>query len=604
MGRRRKQNDSGAEGILLVDKPAGPTSFDVVARMRRALGTRAIGHTGTLDPLAEGLMVVLVGKYTKLSNVLTADDKHYLARIDFGTSTTTDDAEGDVVASASPAGLDEAAVRQALATFVGEVEQTPPAFSAISVDGERLYEKARRGEEVDVPTRQVHIHKLELVSFVPGDDDNAAVAMVDCHVSKGTYIRAIARDVGAKLDVPAHLGGLRRTRAGEYDVAEALALDVLEEEGRAAAALQAGPSAVKGMALVDVDAREIAKLRQGQKLSQGHRKQKLDDNAVALAVSGDDIIALVEGHKGALKPKRVLPPRAQPTNEHPANEQPSPQPQPSPTSTTSHSEPAMSNADQDSLILVDEADHVVTVTINRPASRNALSRPTLDALCDAIDAIAPRRDVRAVIFTGAGDKAFSAGADLKERAGMSPEQTRAMVRRIRTTMDLVERLPMPTIAAVDGFAFGGGCELALACDMRVLGKSAIIGLTECALGIIPGAGGTQRLPRLVGVAKAKELIFTAKRMSADEALAIGLANRVVDAGTAVDAAKALAEEIKKCAPISVETAKAAIDGGLGMGIQEGLLLESRAYEVTLFTEDRIEALAAFKEKRPPVFQGK
>lgn len=258
----------------------------------------------------------------------------------------------------------------------------------------------------------------------------------------------------------------------------------------------------------------------------------------------------------------------------------------------------------EALVLEEEANGVVVFTLNRPDSRNALNRPTLDLLCEKLDVVATRRDVRAVIFAGAGGKAFCAGADLKERKGMTPEQTRAFVRKIRGTMDLVERLPMPTIAAVDGFAFGGGCELALACDMRVLGSEATIGLTECALGIIPGAGGTQRLPRIVGPAKAKELIFTAARLSADQALNIGLANRVALPGGAVSAAKDLAGEILKCAPIAVEAAKAAIDGGMSTGIHEGLLLEQRAYEVTLYTEDRLEALAAFQEKREPVFQGK
>ena len=254
-------------------------------------------------------------------------------------------------------------------------------------------------------------------------------------------------------------------------------------------------------------------------------------------------------------------------------------------------------------VLEDEVDGVVVLTLNRPDARNALNRPTLDQLGEKLDAIAIRRDVRAVIFAG-NEKAFCAGADLKERKGMTPEQTRAFVRKIRGTMDQVERLPMPTIAAVDGFAFGGGCELALACDLRVLGADATIGLTECALGIIPGAGGTQRLPRLLGPAKAKELIFTAARLSAAQALEIGLANRVTSGGGAVNGAKALAAEIAKCAPIAVEAAKAAIDGGISTGIHEGLLLEQRAYEVTLYTEDRLEALAAFQEKRKPVFHGR
>lgn len=255
------------------------------------------------------------------------------------------------------------------------------------------------------------------------------------------------------------------------------------------------------------------------------------------------------------------------------------------------------------LVVVREADQIVTLTLNRPEQRNALNRALLEALCAEIEKVAVRRDVRAVIFAG-NDQSFCAGADLKERAGMTLEQTRSFIRLIRGTMDLVERMPMPTFAAVEGFAFGGGCELALACDIRVLGGAATIGLTECALGIIPGAGGTQRLPRLIGPARAKELIFTARRLSATQAERVGLAEHVVPEGQAEAKAREIGAEIVKCAPLAVEAAKAAIEGGLSTGIQEGLLLEARSYEVTLFTEDRLEALAAFKEKRPPRFLGK
>jgi enoyl-CoA hydratase/carnithine racemase len=258
----------------------------------------------------------------------------------------------------------------------------------------------------------------------------------------------------------------------------------------------------------------------------------------------------------------------------------------------------------DKPILVEEADHVVTLTLNRPEQRNAMNRPLLDAFLEAIDDVAVRRDVRAVVITGAGDRAFCAGADLKERAGMSAEDTRAFLRRIRRVMDHTERLPMPTIAAINGFAFGGGCELALACDIRIMEDGAQIGLTECALGIIPGAGGTQRLPRIVGPSMAKELIFTARRLGAEAACSVGLASHHVGKGEGPAKAKEIADEIKKCAPLAVEAAKAAIDGGLTLGISEGMVLEARSYEVTLFTEDRVEALAAFKEKRPAVFQGR
>jgi len=263
----------------------------------------------------------------------------------------------------------------------------------------------------------------------------------------------------------------------------------------------------------------------------------------------------------------------------------------------------------DALPLVTVTEHDVdgalalVLTLDRPDAMNALSRALLEALWVEVEKAAVRREVRALILAG-NAKAFCAGADLKERAGMSPVEVRAFLRRIRGIMDLVERVPMPTIAAIDGVAFGGGCELALACDLRVLGRDAKIGLTECALGIIPGAGGTQRLPRLIGPAKAKELIFTARRLDAATAFDAGLANHVVDAGRALDKALSLAAEIGKTAPLAVEAAKAAIDGGLSTGISEGLLLEARAYEVTLYTEDRKEALAAFAAKRPPQFVGR
>ncbi len=250
-----------------------------------------------------------------------------------------------------------------------------------------------------------------------------------------------------------------------------------------------------------------------------------------------------------------------------------------------------------------EANGVVTLVLARPEAMNALSSALLCALDAEVEAVCVRADVRAVILAG-NERAFSAGADLKERAGMTPEQTRAYLRSIRGLMDKVERVPVPTLAAIEGVAFGGGLELALACDIRVLGKGAKAGLTEVSLGIIPGAGGTQRLPRLIGAARAKELIFTARRLSADDALAWGLCTHVTEAGAALATCERIAAEIAKNAPIAVTAAKAAIDGGVGAGISEGLLLEQRAYEVTLGTEDRREALAAFAEKRAPVFHGR
>jgi enoyl-CoA hydratase/carnithine racemase len=265
------------------------------------------------------------------------------------------------------------------------------------------------------------------------------------------------------------------------------------------------------------------------------------------------------------------------------------------------------NAAAEPLVTVTEHDAdgalALVLTLNRPQAMNALSRALLDALWVEVEKAAVRREVRALVLAG-NAKAFCAGADLKERAAMSPTEVRAFLRRIRGIMDLVERVPMPTIAAIEGVAFGGGCELALACDLRILGAGATIGLTECGLGIIPGAGGTQRLPRLIGAAKAKELIFTARRLDAAAADRVGMVNHVVDAGQAVPRALGLVREMAATAPLAVEAAKAAIDGGLATGISEGLLLEARAYEVTLYTEDRREALAAFAQKRKPVFTGR
>jgi methylglutaconyl-CoA hydratase len=265
------------------------------------------------------------------------------------------------------------------------------------------------------------------------------------------------------------------------------------------------------------------------------------------------------------------------------------------------------HVDAMSLVLVEEvsvgdAARVAIVTMNRPEAMNALSKAHLDALWAAMETLTVRRDIRAVVLCG-NAKAFCAGADLKERAKMAPEEVRAFLRRIKGIMDVIERLPMPTIAVVEGVAFGGGCELALACDLRVLGDGATIGLTETRLGIIPGAGGTQRLPRIVGVAVAKELIFTGRKLKAHDAKEIGLANHVVAAGEGKAKALALCAEIALAAPLAVEAAKAAIDGGLSVGISEGLLLESRCYEVTLTTNDRREALQAFSEGRAARFTG-
>ncbi|HJV46585.1 MAG TPA: enoyl-CoA hydratase [Bacillota bacterium] len=246
---------------------------------------------------------------------------------------------------------------------------------------------------------------------------------------------------------------------------------------------------------------------------------------------------------------------------------------------------------------------IVLITLNRPEAANALSLQMLKELQEAIETCRFDRSVRCVIITGSGEKAFCAGADLKERAGMDMNQVRKTVSLIRSNINHLETLPQPVIAAVNGVAFGGGTELALACDIRIASETAKFGLTETSLGIIPGAGGTQRLPRLVGKGRAKEIIFTARRIDASEAREIGLVEYVTPAVSLMSKALDLANQIVRNAPIAVKQAKFAIDKGFEVDLNTGLAIEQNAYEITIPTKDRLEGLQAFKEKRPPLYKG-
>lgn len=255
------------------------------------------------------------------------------------------------------------------------------------------------------------------------------------------------------------------------------------------------------------------------------------------------------------------------------------------------------------LVRLATQDGVATVTLDRPEVMNALSYPTLQRLRAIVSDLADDRGVRVVLFTGAGGKAFCAGADLKERTGFSEEQTRAFVALIGDTFDDVAALPQPTIAVLNGVAYGGGLELALACDLRVAAAGCRMGLTETSLAIIPGAGGTQRLPRVVGMARAKELILAARRIDADEALAIGLLNRVAAPGALLETAHEMARAIAANGPLAVRAAKEAVDLSFG-DPREGLARERELYlQRVLPSQDRLEALAAFREKRPPRYRG-
>ncbi|WP_103107695.1 enoyl-CoA hydratase-related protein [Brevibacillus reuszeri] len=243
------------------------------------------------------------------------------------------------------------------------------------------------------------------------------------------------------------------------------------------------------------------------------------------------------------------------------------------------------------------------LTLDRPDVFNCLNLETLITLRSLISEIALDNEIRVVIVTGAGDKAFCSGADLKERRTMPQEQVQQYIKTIRDTFTELEKLPKPIIAAINGLALGGGTELALACDIRVMSDSAQMGLTETALGIIPGAGGTQRLPRLVGKGIAKELIFTARRVKPDEALAIGLVNRVVSPDVLMETALQMAHDISANAPLALAQAKFAIDCGMEVDLASGLQVESNAYQLLVPTKDRLEGLQAFQEKRKPVYRG-
>lgn len=257
----------------------------------------------------------------------------------------------------------------------------------------------------------------------------------------------------------------------------------------------------------------------------------------------------------------------------------------------------------DKVLLVEEHDGVALLTLNRPAVMNSFNFEMLRALKDAIDELRFRPEVRVVIISGAGDRAFCAGADLKERATLTPIQVKEFIFTIRNLFTAIEDLNKPVIAAVNGVALGGGTELALACDIRLAAKTATMGLTETRLAIIPGAGGTQRLPRLVGKGKAKELIFTGKRVGADEALDIGLVNQICEPEALIDDCMKMAAMICETGPIAIEQAKYAINRGLETDLHTGLAIESNAYWITIPTEDRLEGLAAFREKRKPVYRG-
>jgi methylglutaconyl-CoA hydratase len=264
----------------------------------------------------------------------------------------------------------------------------------------------------------------------------------------------------------------------------------------------------------------------------------------------------------------------------------------------------MRSEPQETPVLIERRDGIGILTIDRPKRLNALSRATLYALGRLGKELVEDPAVRAIVVTGAGDRAFCAGADLKERQGMNQEDIRVQVGLYRSELGVLDRSPKPVVAAINGVALGGGLELAMVCDMRVATEKAKLGLPETSLGIIPGAGGTQRLARLIGEGRATELICLCRRLSAQEALDWGLINRIAPEGKSVldDALEWLAP-VAAGAPIAQAAALRAIRASYEVPLERGLELEAVYYDETLRSEDRREALAAFAEKRKPNFRG-
>jgi len=264
------------------------------------------------------------------------------------------------------------------------------------------------------------------------------------------------------------------------------------------------------------------------------------------------------------------------------------------------------------VLLVEKEESMAWLKLNRPKVLNCLNSELLKAIRRALAEIAEDKAIRVVAVIGAGLKTFCAGADLTERKAMTPLEAIDYVGLIQQTMRDIETLPQPVIAAINGSAFGGGTELALACDLRVMVDDATLRLTEVKLGIIPGAGGTQRLPRLIGKSLAKEMILTAAPIGAERASQVGLVHKVVSDKPAsdaefheplMDAVRKWASEIATAAPLSLKQAKQAIDQGYDRDLEAGLALETKAYLQLLNTKDRLEGLAAFAEKRQPVYRG-
>lgn len=289
---------SGPSGVLPVDKPRGPTSHDVVGAARRALRERRIGHTGTLDPFASGLLLLCIGPATRIAEYLTALPKRYTATIRLGVATDTDDLTGEVTGSDDGwRTLDRGQIEAALAAQVGTILQRPPAYSAKRVDGERLYRAARRGEAKAVEPVEVRIEAIEILRI----DLPEVEVRVDC--GSGTYIRAIARDLGETLGVGGHLTALRRTRVGDFDVEDAVPLDRFGDETAVGAALLSPSRALRHLPTATLDEAGVVSIRHGQAVA---APELADADPLALLAPNGELAAVGAARQGSIRPRKVF----------------------------------------------------------------------------------------------------------------------------------------------------------------------------------------------------------------------------------------------------------------------------------------------------------
>ncbi|WKZ37690.1 MAG: tRNA pseudouridine(55) synthase TruB [Anaerolineales bacterium] len=292
-------------GALVVDKPVGMTSHDVVQAIRNGTGLRRAGHTGTLDPRASGVLVILVGPAVRLSEYVSASDKRYQAIIRLGGSTDTFDGEGKFTPSKDPVNITETEFEEALKTFVGEIEQTPPPYSAVKVQGRKAYEMARKGEEVDLEPRKITVHHLEVLEWTPPE------VVIDVHCSSGTYVRSLANDLGVKLGCGAYLVGLRRTKSGRFSLRDSVPLRKLQEAFTAGNWYQYLIPAAEALAdwpAVELNPDEVEGVRHGHRVKAVGEPTETKVRGVSTQGELVALMELVTGEDGApeWQPKKVF----------------------------------------------------------------------------------------------------------------------------------------------------------------------------------------------------------------------------------------------------------------------------------------------------------